>query len=175
MQDEEDGRFSYFPSSVFSFPLLAGYIRRRMQNGKGHSVMDIGCGKGVVLLFFCRRHFDRVSGIEYDKKLCLQARANLEKVSQTADVFEADAVSFSMYRDYDTFYLYNPFDAGILEECVDRILSSLQSNPRTLTVFYCNPLYGEVLRKKGFQEEGHFYYKTTVYVLRPKERKGREQ
>lgn len=147
-----------------------------MRSGKGHCVLDIGCGKGFVLLFFCRRRFDRVSGIEYDKKLCRKARANLEKVSATAEVYEADAASFSEYKDYDTFYLYNPFDAGILEACVDRILSTMQSASRTLTVFYCNPLYGDVLKKKGFQEEGHFYYKTTVYVLRPEKRtRGGEQ
>ena len=171
LSDESDGRFSYFPTPVFSFPLLAGYIRRRMQNGNGHSVLDIGCGKGFVLLFFCRRHFDRVSGIEYDKNLCLQARTNLEKVSETASVIEADALSFSMYQDYDTFYLYNPFDRPILEKCVERIISSLQSVPRTLTVFYCNPIYGDVLKKKGFREEAHFYYKTTVFVLQAENQK----
>ena len=166
-RDESDGRFSYYVSPVLTLPLLARYIRKRMQNGKGHSVLDIGCGKGFILLFLSKKNFDKVSGIEYDKKLCLQARSNLEKESCTASVIEADAVSFPMYKEYDTFYLYNPFDGTILEKCVEQILSSLQSAPRTLTVFYCNPVYGDVLKNKGFQVEGHFYYKTTVFVLRP--------
>ena len=165
MSDEKEGRFSYFPSSVFSFPFLKRYIQRRLQCGRGHSVLDIGCGKGLVLHFFSQFCFDRVSGIEYDKKLSRLAGRNLRKVSGTARVYEADAVSFPLYRDYDVFYLYNPFNERVLEKCLDRILSTLESAPRTLTVFYCNPVYGEVLKKKGFREEGHFYYKTVVFVL----------
>ncbi len=163
--DEEDGRYSYFPSSVFTFPFLNKYIRRKMQGGRGHSVLDIGCGKGLVLLFFGRLHFDKVAGIEYNKNLSALARINLDKVSGRATVYEGDAASFSMYQDYDVYYLYNPFDRTILEKCLDRILSSLGSAPRTLTVFYCNPVYGDVLKKKGFQEAGHFYYKTTVFTF----------
>jgi len=137
-----------------------------MQCGTGHSVLDIGCGKGLVLLFFGRLCFDKVAGIEYDKNLSILARDNLEKVYGRATVYEGDAASFSMYRDYDVFYFYNPFDGTILEKCLDQILSSVEAAPRKVTVFYCNPVYGEILKNKGFREEGHFYYKTTVFVFR---------
>ena len=165
---DKDGRYEYYPSPVFSFPFLRRYIRKHMQNGRGHSVLDIGCGKGFVLLFFSRLCFDTVSGIEYDKRLCRLARTNLNRIPQTVNVYQEDAAVFSMYQDYDTFYMYNPFDEKILEKCIDKILLSLDKRPRNLTVFYCNPLYGDVLRKRGFEEREHFYYKTTVFVFHGK-------
>ena len=81
---DENGRYEYYPSSVFSFPHLRRYIRRNMQGGRGHSVLDIGCGKGLVLRFLSGMRFDRVAGVEYDGKLCNQARKNLNKVSKKA-------------------------------------------------------------------------------------------
>lgn len=161
---DRDGRFEYYPSPVISFLFLRRYIRKHMQNGMGHSVLDIGCGKGIVLHFFSQLCFDRVSGIEFDKKLFLLARKNLRNTPGPIKVYMADAEKFSGYKYYDTFYLYNPFDETILEKCLDRIFSTMERFPRKITIFYCNPVYGDILRKRGFKEEGHFYYKTVVFV-----------
>lgn len=161
---DKDGHFEYYPSPAFSFPFLKRYIRRHMHKGKGHSVLDIGCGKGLVMLFFNRLSFDRVSGIEYDEKLCRLAEKNLKNTSGLVNVYQADAADFSGYKDYDTFYLYNPFDETILEKCTEQIMTTFHACPRKLTVFYCNPVFGDLLERKGFREEGHFYYKTRVYV-----------
>ena len=161
----KDDRFEYMPTPVFSFPSLRRYIQKNMNGGRGHSVLDIGCGKGLVLRFFGSMQFDAVAGIEYEKKLCLQARKNLKSAFCKIKVYHADASDFSMYGDYDTFYLYNPFDKKILEKCADRIVAALELRPRKLTVFYCNPVYADVLKKKGFNETARFYYKTAVFVL----------
>jgi len=163
--EDKGGRYTYYPSSVFSFPRLRRYIRKNMQNGRGHSVLDIGCGKGFVLYFLSGLCFDEVAGVEYDKDLSRIAGRNLRKTSGKVKVYRADAAKFPLYEKYDTFYLYNPFDGKILEKCVDQILATLRERPRKLTVIYCNPVYGDVLREKGFEEEAHFYYKTTIFVM----------
>lgn len=162
---DRDGRFAYFPSSMFSFPMLGRYIRKHMKGGRGHRVLDIGCGKGFVLLFFSRFCFDQVSGIEYDRELCRMAVKNLRKGPKKIKIYHDDAVVFSGYEDYDTFYLYNPFEGEILEQCMDRILSSLERHPRKLTVIYCNPVYEEILEQRRFRRKEYFYYKTAIYVL----------
>ena len=162
--EDTDGRYEYYPSSFLSFPFLRRYIRRNLQGGKGHAVLDIGCGKGLALLFFAGMCFDTVAGIEYDEKLCSLARENLKNESKRIQIYRMDAVDFSMYGYYDTFYLYNPFDETILEKCIGRILLSLEERPRKLTIFYCNPVYGDLLKEKGFEEDSRFYYKTTVFV-----------
>lgn len=92
--EDKEGRYTYYPSPVFSFPRLRRYIRRNMQNGRGSSVLDIGCGKGFVLLFFSGLSFDKVAGIEYDEKLCRIAKRNLRKTSGKVKVYRADAQIF---------------------------------------------------------------------------------
>ena len=179
---DQDGRYEYYPTPVLSFPFLRGYIRRQLQGGRGHAVLDLGCGKGLMLLFFSRMPFDRVAGIEYDGNLCGKARDNLSKtrdnLSKTRDksrkardklnrirIYQTDATDFSLYGEYDIFYLYNPFDGQTLDRCMDKILDSLEARPRELTVFYCNPVYADRLRDRGFEEGKHFYYKTAVFVF----------
>ena len=164
--EDRDGHFAYFPSPMTSFPFLKKYIRRHMKNGKGHAILDLGCGKGMMLDFFSSLGFERVSGIEYDSRLCRLAERNLKRMRapEKVRIYNMDALDFSEYRHYDTFYLYNPFDGNILEACIEKILSSRKQRPGKLTVFYCNPVYGSILREKGFLEAGHFYYKTTVFV-----------
>ena len=162
---DRDGRNEYYPSPVFSFPFLQRYIRRHLRGGKGHAVLDIGCGKGLVLQFLAGMDFDRLAGIEYDGRLCTLARKNLEQAPEEIEIYQMDAACFSFYGDYDTFYLYNPFDETIMEPCLDQILASLKDRPRKITVFYCNPVCGDLLKAKGFRKTGHFYYKTDVFVF----------
>ena len=162
---DRDGRYEYYPSPMLSFPSLRRYIQRHMQGGKGHAVLDIGCGKGLVLQFFSGMRFEKVAGIEYDGRLCGLARKNLAQAPEKIEIYQTDAVDFSSYGDYDTFYLYNPFDAAILDRCADQILRSLESRPRKLTVFYCNPVCGDLLKARGFEKAAHFYYKTDVFVF----------
>ena len=162
---DTDGRYSYSPSSLFSFPQIKKYIRRYLSNGHGHGILDIGCGKGFVLHFFSSFDFDTVSGIEYNDDLCRTARRNLSCGTKNITVYHGDATKFLRYADYDSFYLYNPFDQDTLELCIRRILSTLKDNPRRLTIIYCNPLYKDVLIKHGFRAVKHFYYKTTIYIL----------
>lgn len=163
---EKNGRYAYFPSPMYSFPSLERYIRTNLDGGKGHCVLDIGCGKGFALSFFARMCFDRVSGIEYDARMCALARRNLSNSHRRIRIYKGDAASFRGYQDYDVFYLYNPFDEKVLERCINRIMLSLEDHPRNLTVFYCNPRYGGLLEKKGFLKEKHFYYKTAVFHLK---------
>ena len=53
-----EGRYEYYPSPVMSFPRLGKYIRKHLQGGRGHRVLDIGCGKGFMLLFFSTFSFE---------------------------------------------------------------------------------------------------------------------
>lgn len=161
-----NGREPYYGTPVASFLRLKRHIERNLDNGRGHSILDIGCGKGFMLYFFSHFSFGKVSGIEYDKRLSLLARKNLKrlKARNTTDVYKGDARLFRNYNDYDVFYLYNPFDRDTLSDVIKRIMTTLDDDPRPLYLFYCNPRYEEVLLEHGFRESDSFYYKTKVFV-----------
>ncbi len=159
-----DGRFEYYPSPVLMVPFLRRYICRSLNGGIGHSVLDIGCGKGFVLNVFSFFRFTKISGIEFNKKLCQYAKNNLRRNHRKISVYNIDALNFPNYKDYDTFYLYNPFNDKIMSEVIDRIVDSYNDNPRIITILYCNPVYERILIDRGFSKVNHFYYKTSVYV-----------
>ena len=120
-----------------------------------------------MLYFFTRRKFDKVAGIEYSSKLQQTAVKNLDRVIKDSKKCRAFITKmpllFQKYDQYDTFYLYNPFDKGTLEQVIRRILEPGENPNRTLYLFYCNPLFGDVLLENGFTETASFYYKTKVY------------
>lgn len=164
---ESGTRCPYYATPWASLFPLKRYLVKHMSGGSGHSVIDIGCGKGFMLYFFTRRKFDKVAGIEYSSKLQQTAVKNLDRVIKDSKkmprIYNEDAASFQKYDQYDTFYLYNPFDKGTLEQVIRRILEPGENPNRTLYLFYCNPLFGDVLLENGFTETASFYYKTKVY------------
>lgn len=167
---ETTERSPYYATPWISLLFLKHYINTDLGRGAGHSVIDIGCGKGFMLYFFSRTGFDRIWGIEYDRRLTQTAEKNLARMLKKSrdipKVFCEDAVAFENYDLFDTFYLYNPFDRATLEKVIHQIRRSAMDPDRTLYLFYCNPLYDDVLVENGWQQVAHFYYKTRVYVLR---------
>lgn len=160
-----NGREPYYATPVASFAKLKRCIDRNLDRGSGHNILDIGCGKGLMLYFFSHFGFERISGIEYDKRLSRVARKNLKRLkSGNVDIFNGDARLFRKYSDYDVFYLYNPFDRDTLCDVIKRIITSLDKAPRPLYLFYCNPRYETVLTDHGFREADRFYYKTKFFV-----------
>lgn len=170
---ERDGRSPYYATPWASLFHLSRYIKRNLSDGMGHSILDIGCGKGFMLYYFSRKSFSKVSGIEYEKHLKAIAGKNLRKLCREKEsipsVYKGDAVYFRNYHEYDVFYLYNPFDRITLERVITRIMASMKDHPRTLYLFYCNPLYEDLLPDYGWRETAHFYYKTKVYIHEGKE------
>ena len=159
-----DGRYEYYPSPVLSVPFLRRYIRKYMNNGYGHRVLDIGCGKGFVLNVLSSFRFKKIAGIECNKKLYQYAKNNLKRNHRKINIYNIDALDFPKYKDYDTFYLYNPFDDKIMTKVIEEIVDSYNDNPRTITILYCNPLYERILIDRGFRKVNRFYYKTSVYI-----------
>lgn len=162
---KSNSREPYYATPVASLVNLRRYIKSDLDKGRGHDVLDIGCGKGFMLNFFSHMSFDTVSGIEYDKRLLSKARRNLYKsgVKARVNTYNGDAALFKKYQDYDVFYMYNPFDRNTLSCIIDRILDTLRYKSRPIYIIYCNPLYEDVLTDNGFVEIAHFYYKTKVF------------
>ena len=160
---------SYYGTPWTSLFFLKRYIDKNLCGGKNRSILDIGCGKGFILYFFSLLHFKKVSGIEYERRRVHLAKKNLKTMlrddKRIPDIYCGNAAAFKRYDLYDTFYLYNPFDRDMLEQVVLRILSAERISKKPLLLFYCNPLYADVLLKYGFKETARFYYKTKVYVF----------
>ena len=136
--DPADPREIY-PYERSSAKLLFSMLKNKSP-GPSDSFLDIGCGKGYVLVqvtkHFC---FSRVAGIEISPSLCRTARHNLAKFGMPVEVFNARAEDFDGYDDYDYFYMFNPCAAALIWKIAGRIADSLRRNPRTAYLLYSHP------------------------------------
>ena len=112
-------------------------------------LLDIGCGKGVVLRVASEYPFEKVAGIEIDERLLGIAVNNFRilKMEGRVQCFQADAAEFKGYGDYNIFFLANPFSGTVMEKVVGKLLDISERNP--VTVIYHNPVYMELFEQKG--------------------------
>ena len=130
-------------------------VLERLQLPPGRVFVDIGSGKGRVLLIARRMDFARVIGIEYSGPLCEVAQRNLAVAERRAagapvQIVCADAADYDFPHGEDVIYLFNPFDAVVLARMLDRLAASLQARPRRLWLVYHFPRWHETLSATGW-------------------------
>lgn len=122
---------------------------------KGKVLVDIGSGKGRVLMVASEFGFREVRGVEFSPKLCAIAEKNIEifkNKKPTNTVFSITNIDASLYQfkdDEDVFYFYNPFNELILSKVVQNILASLKRRPRDILIIYAN----SGVKRKVIEEE----------------------
>jgi SAM-dependent methyltransferase len=134
--------------------VFAKFLARTPVDRRG-TFVDLGCGKGRVLLLAAEHGFRNVVGVEFSPELCRIARNNIaaycqRRGSATAfDVQEADVTRFAMRDDEVVFFLFNPFDAVVMNAVLDRIDASLRRAPRRVALLYYNPACAEMMTQRS--------------------------
>lgn len=111
--------------------------------------IDLGAGKGRVLLVGSRFPFKRLIGVEFAKELVETARRNIECFGSRAEMVHADAADYRFPSDNLVIYLYNPFGPEVLQP----VLSSLREISKGLEVYllYLNPKNGPYVEEFAHQ------------------------
>lgn len=99
--------------------------------------VDLGAGKGRVLLLGSRFPFKRLIGVEFARELVETARQNIERFHSRAEMVHADAADYRFPSDNLVVYLYNPFGPDVLRP----VIRSLREVSRRYEVYvlYLNP------------------------------------
>jgi predicted RNA methylase len=111
----------------------------------GGRFVDVGCGKGRVLMVAARHGFTRITGVEYAPELCEVARRNLSLFRRKtglqfeAEVVEADAADYDIPSDANVFFMFNPFYGEILDVVARKIARSVAEVPRRVWLIYLYP------------------------------------
>jgi len=104
--------------------------------------VDVGCGKGRILLLAAEFPFRRIVGVEASETLCNVARSNVKTVSQSIegcdriDVVHADATLFEIPDDAGLFYFYEPFSTDVSSAVLARIEDSIRRHPRKVVLCF---------------------------------------
>lgn len=113
--------------------------------------VDIGSGKGRVLLMAADHPFRRVVGVELLPALHRVAEENIRRYKNSSqqcfqvEAFCGDARNFEFPLDPLVIYLFNPLPEAGLAEVMENLEHSLQQHPRAVFLIYHNPLLEPVL------------------------------
>ena len=106
--------------------------------------IDVGAGKGRVLVMAARLPFARVIGVERSEALSAVAGRNIDAARRHlscrhVDVITADAASYDVPDDTTIVSFANPFDEDVLDAVLDRVRGTLERAPRPLTLVSYGP------------------------------------
>ena len=113
---KERGAHDPTPTHYFVLEQLFAYFSL-----DAHShVLDVGCGAGRVLAHFLRTGAPgRITGVELDPELAAVARS-WTRGRAGVSVEEGSVLDLDLGV-YTDFYLFNPFDAGVLQQFIAQV------------------------------------------------------
>jgi SAM-dependent methyltransferase len=118
--------------------------------------VDMGCGKGRVLMLAAAYGFERIIGVEFAKELVQIASDNVARFRKKSgtrsdiQVIEQDAVEYRVQDDDNFFFMFNPFAALVMEIVIRNIAESVARKNRQVFIIYNNPLWRGVIEQHGF-------------------------
>lgn len=124
-----------------------------------YTFIDIGCGKGRVLLIASEFPFRRIVGLEFAPQLAEVARRNLQRyrsghqACSRIEVITGDALDYQFPPEPQVLYFYSPFSPGTLDQIAQNIEESLQRWPRELLVLFSGVL---AMRDRAFGSRAQY-------------------
>jgi 16S rRNA G966 N2-methylase RsmD len=143
--------------SILTFPNNSVYV-------------DLGSGKGRLLLVAPKYGFKRVVGVEFSHELCEIARKNLlifrKKMACDVEVeiVESDVVNYEIKNDENIFFFFNPFDEVIMDKVIKNIRASLERSPRSIWLIYSHPVHRNTI-ESAFKKLTDYVYGSKEFAI----------
>jgi len=117
--------------------------------------VDLGCGKGRVVLLAAGLPFKRVIGVEFSRSLSEIAKDNVRRYRGPracfdVDIVAGDAAEYAWPPDPLVVFMYHPFDATIMARVAANLEAANAAHPRRILVIYWKPVHAEVLDSAAF-------------------------
>jgi SAM-dependent methyltransferase len=137
---------NYVPSQEKDVLML---FRLFPANPAEYMFIDIGSGKGKVLLLAAEFGFKKIVGVEFSPSLHAIAQSNVEKYlarssrNCSIECICQDAAEYPIPPENLVIFLYNPFHEVVIQTILQRLHQSLKDHQRQ--VFIIN--FGSLLRR----------------------------
>ena len=156
---EDRKHFSaYEPVNYYTSSRLFGYLQPADFTT---TLLDVGCGKGRLLAMGAAYGFLDLIGIDLSRKLCDAAtrvcngiKTKYADISFTIEC--GDARSYCIPDTVGVIFLFNPFDAVVMDEFIIKVFESLSRKDRPLKILYANPQCKQQWLDAGFTEIASF-------------------
>ena len=111
--------------------------------------VDLGSGKGRVMLIAARYPFRRIEGVEFAVDLHEEATRNIaryrhrERRCSRLESLNMDAVDYRFPEENLVVHLFNPFGPAVLEKVMANLAASIAARPRHVVVVLLYPEFAE--------------------------------
>lgn len=126
-------------SSIHRYNLAIDFLKKTHQGDfRELKFIDIGSGKGRVLILAKQTGFKEVTGVELSYSMIQIANQNLIEIGFT-DVLliECNAGEYELPQGQLVLYLFNPFGSNIVSKIISRILN----HKDLVYLIYSNPVH----------------------------------
>ena len=137
-----------------------------------YTFIDIGSGKGRMLLLAAELPFRRVIGIEFASDLHALAQQNVKTYRNPnqacfqIEPLHIDATQYEFPLEPLLVYLFYPFDQAVMEPVIQNLNRSLAEHPRDVILVYHNPvLSGVVESASQLRAYAHHIYFASPYTI----------
>jgi hypothetical protein len=118
-----------------------------------YTFIDIGSGKGRVVMLASDHPFHKVIGVELSPTLVSIARRNLDKWKQSIHpcndivLVQSDVLETPFPDSPVLLYVFNPFDAYITQLLLDRLQALTLTRTAPIDIIYTRPEYPELFNR----------------------------
>jgi SAM-dependent methyltransferase len=132
----------YLPTTLWTFRDVMVALRDQGIRPSEFSLVDLGCGKGRVLLMAVEAGFNAVIGVEFAPELVRIAMDNIRSCRgrrRRPTIYCTDAATFPIPMGPVVLFIFNPFKGPVLEAVADNIKKSFSQHVREMLVVYLVP------------------------------------
>lgn len=139
--------YPYGPMPMAIFNQIMKKLKIRYED---YVFIDLGSGKGRILLSASRYPFREVIGVEFARELHEAAEKNLQiyrrrHKGQRWRVEHGDAAEFRFPDENIVLFLFNPFGEPVLRKVLDNIETYVRDFGKSIYVVYSNAVHGAML------------------------------
>lgn len=121
----------------------------------GYSFIDLGCGKGRVLLMASDYPFRKVMGVELSPKLAKVARRNLAvwlrrpRACRQVSVMVGDVMQLRLPDGPVVLFLFNSFGAAVMTELLEGLAAAAKTRSAPIDLISIHPEHDALVRPFG--------------------------
>jgi SAM-dependent methyltransferase len=144
------------PYEAVNYYILEKLLKTFIKLSPERSIVDLGCGKGRVMVVAAHNGFTSITGIDFAKELCEEAINNMRKTQALIPninwkVIHANVLNYSIQPNDVVFFMFNPFVAETLNLFLDKLEASCKIYPRKTWFLYASPQHVTALERRGYQ------------------------
>jgi SAM-dependent methyltransferase len=115
------------------------------------ALLDVGCGKGRVLLIASEYPFRRIVGVELHPGLVAIARRNLRRwmrrprACTNVEVLQDDALAIPLPEGPLLVFFFNSFEREMIDPFLHKIAAAAAARPDPIDLIYVHPEFGSIV------------------------------